>query len=197
MKLRAFITMMGFALLVGCSSGPAPRTFVLRTPATATDGVRVESGQPILELKQVSVPDYLDTTDILIRNGRNELIVSPTARWGERLSIGMTHALAGALASRLPAMTVVSTPVQRQTVRLVMVDIDAFDVFPDGRCVVIARWTTETSDRRAPATVERGSVTTRAVDGLSDAAIVAAMVDAIEKLADHIALTVSRAAGSR
>lgn len=193
MNMRSIFLTAGLLLLVGCSTGPAPRTFVLSTPATVTDGVVPESGRPIVELKPVSLPDYLDTSDILIRNGLNELTVSPTARWGERLSIGVTHALAGALVTRLPGMTVVTTSVHRQPVRLVLVDIESFDIFPDGRSVLIARWTIEGPDRRAPAIIERGSVTTHAVGGLSDAAIVAAMAEAIEKLAGHVAAAVSRA----
>ena len=39
---------------------------------------------PLLLLPRVSVPDYLDTTDMMIRDGQNELRVSQTGRWGER-----------------------------------------------------------------------------------------------------------------
>lgn len=195
MTARVILAAMGIALLAGCSAGPAPRSFVLSTPAALTEGVRLESGRPILELKPVLVPDYLDTSDILIRNGRNELHVSSSARWAERLSVGITHALAKALVTRLPTMTVVATPVHRQPAGSVVVDVEAFDIFPDGRCVLIARWTIEGADRRATPLVERGSVTTRATDGSSDAAIVAAMAEAVEKLADHVAMAVSRAGG--
>lgn len=197
MTARSILAAVGIALLAGCSAGPAPHSFVLSAPAAPTEGVRLESGRPILEIKPVLVPDYLDTTDILIRNGRNELHVNPSARWAERLSVGITHALATALVTRLPTMTVVTTPVHRQPARLVVVDVEAFDVFPDGRCVLIARWTIEGADRRATAVLERGSVATRAADGASDAAIVAAMAEAVEKLAEHIAEAVFRADGAR
>ena len=76
MNMRSILLTAGLILLVGCSTGPAPRIFVLSTPATLTEGVVPESGRPIVELKPVSLPDYLDTSDILIRNGLNELTVS-------------------------------------------------------------------------------------------------------------------------
>ncbi len=191
MNLRPTITIWCLALLMGCSSAPAPRTYVLSPPATPIGGVRAESGRSILELKPVSVPDYLDTTDIVLRNGRNELTVSATARWGERLSIGITDALSGALARRLPGMTIVTTPVHRQPARLILVDIEAFDVFPDGRCILVARWVIEGPDRRAATRSERGSVATQVAGGPTDAAIVAAMTAAIDKLADHVAAAAS------
>ncbi len=196
MTLRPILAIWCLALLIGCSSGPAPRIYVLSTPATPIGAVQPESGRPILELKPVSLPDDLDTSDLLIRNGRNELTVSATARWGERLSIGTTHALAAALVSRMPGMTIVTTPVYRQPAGSIRVEIEAFDMLPDGRCILIARWVVEGPDRRAPAISERGSVTTRVKDGLSDAAIVAAMGEAIDKLADHIAAAGSRRPGA-
>lgn len=196
MMLRSMLAVCCLALLAGCGSSPAPRIYVLSTPAAPIDVVRAESGRPVLELKPVSVPDYLDTSDLLTRNGRNELTVSATARWGERLSIGITHALAAALASRMPGVTIVTTPVYQQRSRAIRVEVDAFDVLADGRCILVARWTVDTSDRHAPVISERGSVTTRVTDELSDPAIVAAMAEAIEKVADHIATAASRRPGA-
>jgi uncharacterized lipoprotein YmbA len=182
MTLRSVLGLWCLVLLTGCGSGPAPHIYVLSAPAIPIGDVRLESGRPTLELKPVSLPDYLDTSDLLIRNGRNELTVSATARWGERLSIGVTHALAAALVSRLPGMTVVTTPVYRQPARVIRVEIDAFDVMPDGRCILVARWVVDGPDRSAPQISERGSVTTTVTGGLTDAAIVAAMAEAVEKL---------------
>ncbi len=196
MTPRSILAIWCLALLTGCASGPAPRIYVLSTPATPINDVRLESGRPIVELKPVSLPDYLDTSDLLIRNGRNELTVSATARWGERLSIGTTHALAAALVTRMPGMTIVVTPVYQRPARVIRVEIDAFDMLPDGRCILVARWVVDGSDRRVPSISERGSVTTRVSGGLTDAAIVAAMAEAIDKLADYIAAAGSRGPGA-
>ena len=46
---------------------------------------RLRKPLPVVELKPVSLPDYLNSTDILLRDGQNELTASPTGRWGERL----------------------------------------------------------------------------------------------------------------
>jgi len=76
---------------------------------TATAATVSQTGLPVVELKRVQLPDYLDTTDILERRG-NQLVPSSTGRWGERLSAGFSRALTGSLAARLPRMIVTATP---------------------------------------------------------------------------------------
>ncbi|MBX6376452.1 MAG: membrane integrity-associated transporter subunit PqiC, partial [Acetobacteraceae bacterium] len=86
----------------GLTSGPPPVTYVLGTPAPAADGVESLTGKPVIEVKPVLVPDYLDVADIMIRQADNVVAPSPTGRWGERLSVGVTRALTLGLARRLP-----------------------------------------------------------------------------------------------
>ncbi|MBV9247718.1 MAG: membrane integrity-associated transporter subunit PqiC [Acetobacteraceae bacterium] len=74
--------------LAACSpTGPPPAVYVLGTPTPAKTNVEVLAGQPVLEVKPVTVPDYLDISDILTRRGDNSMTPSPTGRWGERLSL--------------------------------------------------------------------------------------------------------------
>ena len=74
-------------LLTCCGSDPVSRTYVLSPPVDPVARAVSEAGRPVLEVRRVSVPDYLDTTDIVSRDGRNELKVSSTGHWGERLSL--------------------------------------------------------------------------------------------------------------
>ena len=89
-------------ILMGCASGPQAVTYVLSAPADPVAGVSGEIGRPVVELRNVTLPDYLDTSDIFVRDGRNELKSSQTGRWGERLSVGVTRALIVDLAKRMP-----------------------------------------------------------------------------------------------
>jgi hypothetical protein len=202
MKLQ--LTLAALFILAGCSSTPVPRTYVLSTPADPTAGVHNESGQPVVEIPTVSMPDYLDTPDIFSRDGRNELKSSATGRWGERLSLGVTHALEVALGRRLPGFLVTHTPVPSgQAARSVLVDVDGFDVQPDGRCVLTAHWTTTGSDAQATSITERGTFVTMVAatpgskDPLPDAAVVAAMAASVDQLADRIANNLRRGASPR
>jgi uncharacterized lipoprotein YmbA len=162
----------------------------------------VQSEAPThLGVRRVLVPDYLDTTDILLRDGRNEIKVDTTGRWGERLSKGLTQALAADLAVRLPRDSVV-LDASGIAPRQLLINVEAMDVWPDGHCVIAADWSIV--DRRAKsaaatgltATIESvettgsGTFATPAVTGgtdVGDANLVDAVVITVAKLADAIA----------
>jgi uncharacterized lipoprotein YmbA len=184
-------------ILMGCSSGSPPTTYVLNTPADAVEGVAAETGRPVVELRTVSLPDYLDTTDIFVRDGSNELKSSQTGHWGERLSVGIADALIASLTRHLPAVRVTHAPLADEASRQLRVDVEAFDMRPDGHCVLTARWTVLGDDRRTVEAAERGTFVTLVpgtAEKLTDASIVSAMAAAVERLADRIANTLDRRA---
>jgi len=182
--------LMVLLTMTGCSAGPAQHLYVLRAPEPPTAAVAPDSGGTELELRRVSVPDFLDTTDILLRDGNNGLRVSPTGRWGERLSVGFAQALRGALVSRLPALRVVQNASGQAPVWRARVEVEAFDVLPDGRCVLSARWSLPNPDGNPEPVGERSTIVVQA-SGRDDAAVVAAMSRAIDALADRIAAATS------
>ena len=101
----AVLAFFGAAMcaITACSlSGPPPAEYVLGAMPAATATTLSQTGLPVVEVNRIQLPDYLDTTDILERRG-NQLVPSPTGRWGERLSVGITRALTASLAARLPA----------------------------------------------------------------------------------------------
>jgi uncharacterized protein len=196
--MKSLVALAGLIVLTGCASSPLPRTYVLSTPADPVAGVHNEAGRLVVELPTVSLPDYLDSSDILLRDGRNELKASPTGRWGERLSVGITHALEVALARRLPGVLVTHTRMSGESSLRLLVNVDAFDVQPNGQCVLTARWMIPGIDQQAAAIAERGTFVTTAqptagaTGSLTDAAIVSAMAAAVDQLADRIAVSLRR-----
>lgn len=185
MKFLLFAQMM---LVAGCQSGPPPRIYVLSPPAAAGDFSGADN-RPVIELRTVSVPDYLDTRDIVLRDGRNALSVSTGGRWGERLSIGIAQGLRAELAARVKSVAVVQAALPGQAARRLYVDVEAFDITPDQRCVLTARWAFLRDDRQ---TAGRGTVITTVLGGVTDAAVVSAMTDAVGLLADRIKVTIMR-----
>jgi uncharacterized lipoprotein YmbA len=186
------------SLLVACSTTPLPHTYVLGTPAESRPGVLNEAGRPVIELPTVALPDYLDNTDIMVRDGQNGLAASSTGRWGERLSLGITHALEADLAPRLPGVVVTHTGIQGQPSVSLLVNVVTFDVHPDGQCVLTARWTIPGDNGEAATISQQGTFVTQAARTagtsglLPDAAIVSAMAAAVDQLADRIAMSLRR-----
>jgi uncharacterized lipoprotein YmbA len=191
MVTRSFLALAAVMFLAGCAGSPLPRTYVLAAPAQPDPGVVNESGRRVIELPTVALPDYLDSSDIVVRNGQNELIPSKTGRWGERLSIGITQALEVDLARRVPGILVTHNGIPGQASASLLVNVEAFDVHPDGRCVLTARWMLPGDTGQSATISQQGTFVTQAAaspgGALSDAAIVSAMAMAIDQLADRIA----------
>jgi uncharacterized lipoprotein YmbA len=106
--------------------------------------------------------------------------------------LGITYALRSDLAAQLPTNTVALAQPAEKFARQVLVNVEAFDVWPSGRCVLVANWTILDRDRRAVLTTGRGTFVTasRSGDISSDAAIVSVMADAVGQLAQRIASAV-------
>jgi uncharacterized lipoprotein YmbA len=107
-------------------------------------------------LRRVLIPDYLDTSDILLRRGSAEVKVSATGKWGERLSVGLTHALGADLAARMPQYSIVqdgSSSARRQ----LLITLTALDLWQSGRCVLAAHWSVVDQDSAVPLTAGSGT----------------------------------------
>ena len=177
--------------LAACSlPGPPPAQYVLDPVPAATATTVSQTALPIVEVGRVQLPDYLDTTDILERRG-NQLVPSETGRWGERLSIGMTHALVISLASRLPGMMVTGTTPAGRPALQVLVDVGAFESRPEGQVVLVARWVVADGVSRRTIAAQQTSLVD-AVAGSGDSAVVAAMSHLVEELAGQLAAGLQR-----
>lgn len=179
------------SMATGCLSYREHRhIYSLESALEAPTQAGAVAERPVMQLQRVLIPDYLDTTDILLRVGAHELQESATARFGERLSSGITDALRSDLASQLPPYTIVLAQSSDGPARQIVVNVDAFDVWPTGRSVLVADWTLLDADRRTVLSVGRGTFTTAAADvNPGDGAIVSVMADAVRQLADRIAAT--------
>lgn len=180
-------------IVTACTSGPPLRTFLL-TPAMdqAALAPMPASAAGLVVLRRVIIPDYLDTTDILLRVGTNEVKASDTGRWGERLSLGLTRALAVDLAVRLPSDRFV-LDASNKSGRQLLINVNGLDIRPDGRCTIAATWTIV--DHGLPLAVVHGggtfdSSSADRSEGVGDARLVDALSRTAGKLADAIILDI-------
>jgi uncharacterized lipoprotein YmbA len=176
-------------VLCGCGTFPLHRVYVLGDPNPSTPGVTDEAGRPHIELKTVTVPDYIDTTDITRRTASNEVTTSTTGRWGERVSIGVTRVLAIDLARRLPEVVIESRGAFEPSRRL-FVDVERFEISEDGRCTLSARWRLASSDGKISSSSEQATFVESATSK-TDAAAALAMTSAIDELSSEIAASVN------
>jgi len=181
--------------LWGCGTFPLPSVYVLGDPGRSEPGVADEAGLPHIELMTVTVPDYLDTTDIVRRSGANKVITSTTGQWGERVSLGVSRALATDLARRLPQVVIESRGTYAPSRRL-LVNVERFEINEDGRCTLTARWRLASSGDTVQSESEQGTFV-EATTSKTDAGVALAMTSAIDQLASEIAVTVQAAVAVR
>jgi uncharacterized protein len=181
------------SVVAGCMSGRARQIYVLSDAVDAPPDNKAAMGRTQLQLERVLVPDYLDTTDILLRVGEHELHASSSGRWGERLSLGIMHALWADLAIRLPQDGITLARPAERSARQILVNVDAFDVWPNGHCVLAANWSILDTDRTVVLATGRGTfiVPPDRSAKPSDGAVVSAMADALRQLAESIARSAS------
>jgi uncharacterized lipoprotein YmbA len=190
--LRPEWALAGTALLLGaCGTFPLPNVYLLGEPGAPAPGIVDATGLPEVTLMTVTVPDYLDSTDIDRRTASNAMITSETGRWGERLSVGITDALAADLAKRLPDIVIGNRGAYRSERRLA-VAVERFEIEENGRCSLTARWRMTSPVGKMLPNSEQGTFTVAASSG-SDAAAALAMTAAIDQLAGQIALTIKAA----
>ena len=186
------LCLLGAALMAGgCMGGPASQIYVMSTAAVAERTAMTDGSIPALQVELATLPAFLDNSDILVRRGPHALDSSSTGRWGERLSSGITHALAADLARRLPGYRVMLGPPETAAGSRLRLEVDSFDVQPDGRCVLAASWAIVQRAGAAPPAVGRGVFATPAagVSHVDDGVLVRAMAATVAQLADAIAGT--------
>jgi uncharacterized protein len=141
MHPRVATVIVSMLLVTSCASAPLS-LYTLKPVDAPVATVPFSGRMPVIEIRRVVIPDYLDTQDILVRNG-NILQRSPHGRWASRLSIEVTRYLTGLLATRRPNALItdqlpVSTPNDR-----IFITISNLDVTSAGLATLEADWTIE------------------------------------------------------
>ena len=178
------------ALVGACASGRVVTRHVLSPPARDNTAQVADPARSRVQVDRVRVPDFLDTTDIVVRRGSGELVASRSARWGERLSAGIRDALIMQLRNRPSGALLADADVRDPEALHLAVTIEAFDVFADGRVLLVASWTWSGGQFRAPQAVNEQTFSLPAMVArppADDAGLVAAMTAAIAALAECIA----------
>jgi uncharacterized protein len=151
-----------FALLVAaCQSSPS-RLYVLSSHAEPSPDAAVAlasagspsrrpgpalGSAPLLGVS-VTLPEYVDRTEIVRRVGANELKPAHDAQWGEDLSVDATRVIAEGLEARLFSFDVVMLPSRARRTLDYEVDIDLsrFESNLAGKAVARGWWTISDAD---------------------------------------------------
>jgi uncharacterized protein len=151
---RAFILACAGGGLLGSCAAPPLALYTLGGPAIAADAPPLGGKAVVIEVRRVTLPDYLDTQDILVRHG-NTLERSARGRWASRLSLGVTDLLTGRLARRRPDALVTDQPQTEAPSYRILINISRLDVTADGAATLEADWQIVPRDPAMPTRRDR------------------------------------------
>jgi uncharacterized lipoprotein YmbA len=132
---------LGFAiacLTASCASPPLT-IYTLGAPGPGVDAAPLNRKTTVIEVRRVAIPDYLDSQDILVRDG-NVLVRSTQGRWATRVSLETTYFLTSELARRNPDAVVTDQPQIEPPADRVFVTISRLDVTTAGVATLDADW---------------------------------------------------------
>lgn len=144
------------------------------------------AGSAVIAVGPVSLPDYIDRPQIVVRTGANTVEQATFDQWGGSLDDMVPRLLVSDLGNRLPGDHFVSFP---QVGDLpfdyrVPVSISQFDVSRSGEAVLVANWQVR---GKSGAILVRETIARVQAEGTSYAQRVAALSGAIGQLTDQIA----------
>lgn len=154
---RIATVILSVLLTTSCASPPLS-IYTLQPSDAPVQRASFSGRTPTIEIRRVVIPDYLDSQDILVRNG-NTLQRSSHGRWASRLSIEVTRYLTGILAARRPnALVTDQSPIATPNERI-FITISDLDVTSAGVATLDANWTTVPENPRQPIRRQRARFT--------------------------------------
>ena len=157
-SVATWVAAGGVWLTASCASPPLTLYTLTPPSAAALPPPSVSRPTTVIEVRRVSVPDYLDSEDILVRNG-DVLTRSTTGRWASRLSFGVTRFLTAALARRRPDALVTDQVPGGAPDERIEIAIRELDITSAGTGVLEASWQVTPHNLRLPVRRGRGRFT--------------------------------------
>lgn len=179
-------------LLAGCTGTSGPATFyLLRSTEDASRGsISTVGGSKNISILvgPITLPDYLDRTQIVTVAGEHVLALDEFSRWAESLQEGFYRVLLEDLSSLLNTPEVyghdrsgsISADYQ------VIIDVTRFDAVPGRDAVLTAFWSVSSKDGSTPG-IRRKSVFRAPVSGVGFEEVVAAQNKTLTVLSREIA----------
>lgn len=174
--------------LTGCANSRETRFYVLTPlPAVERPGDPSPGHSPVIGLRPVGLPEYLNQPQIVTRVGENMLQLAEFDQWGSPLRDNLTRVLAGNLAILVPADRVAVFPwTQDRLIEYeVTVEVTRLEGTLGARCSLAAYWAI--FGRGGKASIATGNSSHTEPAGDSYATLVAAQSRLVAALGRDIA----------
>ena len=175
------------AALAGCASRPAEHFYTVSVQSAASDP---PAGAQRIVVSPIVIPPLIDRPQLVLRTGGHEIAVLENHRWAEPLSMDLTRALVGDLRRLQPALDIVAAeaPGDPESNQILDVAITELISGPGPSTSLQASWDRHDRARKCS---DEGSFGALIPTQAGDNAIPAAYAEAMSRLAEAIAKTIS------
>ena len=188
--------LVGALLLAACSSSPPTAYYALDLQKPSSQEPKsLSSAEPVIVVLPADVPEMVDRSQIVTRDGENRVLVSDSHRWAAPLRHEISRVVAAELSDRLGSSGVITlpyapdNPIPDYRLKIVVQRLDlqsGHGVLIDAAWLITAR---DGAERRGRATLDE-PVSPSTSDVY--AALAAAQTKALRRLADNIADGITR-----
>jgi uncharacterized lipoprotein YmbA len=140
MVVRILAICTAIFLLVGCAQSEPSRLYTLNAFPGTSNGAGM--GDLAVGVGPISLPQYLDRPQIVVRAGVNRLEVAEFDRWAEPLSEAVSRVIVENIGAALGTHHVYVLP-RRRNPRIdfaVEIEFTRFEGSTDGKTVLVATW---------------------------------------------------------
>lgn len=136
--LLALVALVALVAIVGCSTTPVPyRYYMLQPLAGKADTIAEDS----LVVSPVTVPDWLDRTNLIYSDGNFRLEQLPLDRWGEPLADAITRTVTQNLRRQNPGVDVIQGPWLRSAQPEMMIELEVLNlVLKEDKLILEVNW---------------------------------------------------------
>lgn len=192
-RLRAGTSLALLALLTACAAAP-PRLMLLSNDIVVPPAAPAMQ-RPMLVVRTVTMPEYLDRRSIIYRSSDSELKRFPEQVWAERLGESVTRWMALQLAADLPGYEVQAFGAASEKAPSLALNMELQSFEPDGTAGGAATLHLRGSWHLSGSNVTDGRIAADVPMGTLDAAAtVAAMRTALLQASDGIAAQIRQIA---
>ncbi len=185
-RLWAGTSLVLLALLTACATAP-PRLMLLSNDIVVPPAAAAMQ-RPMLVVRTVAIPEYLDRRSIIYRSSDSELKRFPEQVWAERLGESVTRWMALQLAADLPGYEVQAFGAASEKAPALALNMELQSFEPDGTAGGAAMLHLRGSWHLAGSSVTDGRIAADVpMSTLDAAATVAAMRTALLQASDGIA----------
>ncbi len=188
---------LALMLLLGGCTVLAPqkddtRFFVLMPVQDGATPAAGKASHPLtIGLGPITIPAYVNRSEVVTRMSDSELKVSDTDRWGEHLDTNVSHVLASDLAGQLGTQQIVSYPwpVKNPVDYAVSVAFQRFERTADDHVVIEANWTIR--DGKDEKIIQSGTTSINDPSGPDNASAAQALSRGLAQVSRQIAQVIA------